>query len=430
MDNNKKSLTNINASLYTNPLYGSTYAQYNKNLLQTEINTEWQYATDLFSIEEELVKGSNIFSQTEVRINHILSDKNTGEKLGDDWRSIIFKNVDHVYGMGHKYRFNDNYWLTIQSDFYKFVTASAGIRRCNNILRWIDEDGNKIQEPCIINYNLKNTRNQDNPNIITPRGDIEVIVQYNDRTKLIYENQRFLFGDPRKAYKIRGGGINNFLNQITFDDSTTPLIYIYMDSTQINTETDDLINGYANINLINYSVQINEDSFSQAIGYSDTLTCTKTLNGLPNNFNVIWSSSDESLATIDNLGNFILLDIGDVIFYCTMEDNNLINDNIQIHIDSVIVGNTQIVIDNQIFELKQETSESYSVFLYVDGIKQLDPFIVTASGVPVVCYTLEIIDSNNFKITNNQMSNCIPLKINVTSGINSRDIYIDLKGIW
>jgi len=427
---NKKSLTNINASLSTNPTYNSTYGEYNKNLLQKEIDAEWKYATDIFTIEEELTRGSNVFSETEVRINHILSEKNMGKNLGDDWRSVIFQNVDHVYGMGHKYRFNDNYWITIQTDFYKFLTASAAIRRCNNVLRWIDENGNKIEEPCIINYDLKMTKNDDHDSIITPKGNIEVIIQYNDRTKLIKANQRFLFGDPRKCYRVRGDGVNNFLNKETYNDSSAPLIYLYMDTHNINLATDDLVNGYADVNSFNYSVQINQSSFSQIIGNSGTLTCTKLLNGSLDDFSVMWSSDNSSIATIDNLGNYSLLSTGDVILKCSMTDNNSVSSEISIHVDNIVTNVTEIVLDNQTFNIYQGSSEIYGVYLYIDGIMQSNVVNISASNVPSEHYLLEIIDSNHFKITNKQMCKYPALTVNLNSGVYSKTILINLKGVW
>lgn len=213
--------------------------------LQAVIDVQFDNASNIYTIQEETTFGEMDWQDVDVRITHVLSDKNTGEKLNDDFRNIIFKDITHTYGIGYRYKFDDNIWITTQSDLYKYVTASATVRRCNNVLRWIGDDGSTITEPCIIDYKISDDRNQFDSSIVTAQGNIDIICQYNDFTKTIKPNQRFLFGSRRFAYKVRGDGINNFLNQNTYDDESTPLIKISLDVSQINPETDDLTNGIA-----------------------------------------------------------------------------------------------------------------------------------------------------------------------------------------
>lgn len=412
---------------------GSTPTDYYKNNLQQLINERFNIASDVYTIQEEQHIGDLDWQDIIVRLCHVLSDKQTGEKLGDDFKEIIFKDINHAYGVGKRYSFDNNVWITMNSDLYHYVTASCIIRRCNNVLRWIDEFGNHIEEPCIIEYQLRLTGNDFNSNIITPNGMLEVICQYNDKTKKIIPNQRFLFGSPRVAYKVRGNGINNFLNQNTYDDSSSPLIKLYMDVNQINNATDNITDGYADAYQNNYTISIDQGlTLEQNVGYISTLNGTLKLNGVVvTGLPLVWSSSDPSIVSISpQNGNFMLNQTGSAVVTVALENNPSVNCSINITVDAVIVDNYEVRIDN-VTEILQGQSNSYKCYLYKNNVVQLDTFTFNISGsVPTSKYKFTIIDGNDFKVDNLQMYSASPLIINCVSGIYSGSISIMLKGAW
>jgi hypothetical protein len=401
-----------------------------KDDLQALINDQFENGSDFYTIGEELTFGTINFTNTDVRITHVIN-RNTGEKLGDDFREIIFKDITHVKGMGFRYYFDDNYWITVNTDNYKFVTASSIIRRCNNVLRWIDRYGNKIQEPCIIEYAIKESANDFNSNIIIPQGQIAITTQYNNRTTTIIPNQRFLIGNPRVAYKVRGDGINNFLNQSTYDDNSVPLIKIYLDFDPKNEAMDDIINGYANAYDLNYSLSINQSNIEQSIGFTSQLTYTLTLNGDINTNAIEWISSNPSICTVNSNGNIELLSLGNATITCRMVNNNLISDSINISVVSVPVINKQNKIIPEIYSILQNESQTYIIYQYENGLPNGSEFSFAFSGASVNNYTAQIINGNQINITNKNydVNKLTIIATNLVDG-SVLNWQVQLKGLW
>jgi len=421
-----KRLRNIAAAMTSDQETFQTYADSQRSLYQTEITTNFEYATDVYTVQEELSRGSMLFTDTRVRIVHII-DANTGQKLGDDFKEIIFPDMIHPKGMGMRYLFDSNYWVTINTDYYHFVTASTVIRRCNNTLNWILSNGKVHQEVCVIEYADKNDTFEYRPSINIPRGDINVIAQYNQYTKMIKVDDRFLFNG--QAFRCRF--VNNYLHNNTFDNDSTPLIYLTMIKDNISAE-DDVLNNIANTNKYLYTLKINEEPFEQSIGYSGQLTATVKLNDNVITKPLIWSSSDINIATIDNNGNFILLSNGVVSFSCSIQDNLSINDFVNITVDVLPIVEKQVIITPNQLQIIQEKYVDYTVYKYDNDVQMPDTFTITATGVPSEYFILNILSGNSFRIINVKMYVDSVLNIKCVSNIDSSeaDINISLRGLW
>jgi hypothetical protein len=222
------------------PATPTTQQQYWKDGLQDMINRQFYDASDVYTIGEELTKGTLVFTDTDVRLNHII-EANTGEKWGDDFRNIVFKDLTHPKGMGFRYSFDDNVWICVNTDNYKFVTASAIIRRCNNTLNFNYEGSTPVEEPCVVDYKYSGIDINFNTNLNLSDGDIFVIAQYNDITKDIEINKRFMFGG--QTFKVKA--IDNFLRMKTADENSIPLISMFMRLDQVNIGLDDIENNIA-----------------------------------------------------------------------------------------------------------------------------------------------------------------------------------------
>lgn len=212
------------------------------------LNWQWDNASDLFWISEESSFASGSYINVQTRINRGINSY-TGTKLGDDWKLLLFKDRNHNVDIGLKYQFSDSFWLTINTERLKNLACSVLVRRCNNVLRWMSTSGSEIySEPCAIEYDISGVNNDvSSDNIVTPNGMIKVYVQQNSKTNTITENMRFLFGNPTNwvAYRVTGGGLRNFLNSKTYDNSSSQLMVLRMETSYTNDVTDDLVNGIA-----------------------------------------------------------------------------------------------------------------------------------------------------------------------------------------
>jgi hypothetical protein len=229
------------------PVYFKSKSQTWIDGFQGLLNDQFDNSSTYYWIQEETTLGSGSLANVEVRVNRAINST-TGEKLGDDYKLILFKDLSHATGIGYKYYFDNNYWLTLSSENIKNLAASCMVKRANSTLRWMHTDGTYYSEPCAIEYKIARPRDEIGvTDPVTPAGYIEVYCQFNDRTKLIKENQRFLFGSVsnRRPFKVFGDGVRSFLNQQTSDDESAQLLMFTMGGDYVDANTDNITLGVA-----------------------------------------------------------------------------------------------------------------------------------------------------------------------------------------
>lgn len=214
---------------------------------QSLLNDQFFIATDVFVVSEENPFASGSYVDLNVRINSAI-DNQTGIKLGDDFKNFLFQDPNHPVDMGIKFIFDENFWVAVNTEKTKNLAASCMVRRANNVLRWMSLSGEYLSEPCVLDYPIGRPIDKiRNVDPVTPGGLVTVYAQLNDRTRTIQSNQRFLFGNSSNwvAYKITGGGINNFHNLHTTDNTSAQLLTLYLETHYVNKDTDDVILGIA-----------------------------------------------------------------------------------------------------------------------------------------------------------------------------------------
>ena len=229
------------------PMIGKSQKDKYVDLFQETLNLQFTNASDVWTIQEELPYAGDVWYESEVRvITHVINNE-TGDKLGDDYRKIMFKDIDHATGPGYMYYFDENYWVVINADIHKNLAASCVVKRCNNVLRWTDPDGGYFEVPCSIDYLIKENRDFATAGtaLVAPAAQLEVLCQWNTKSNRVRPNQRFLFGNANNwnAFRVLGGGVNNYNNMQTEDNLSAGLLRLSMMANYVNPDTDDLTNG-------------------------------------------------------------------------------------------------------------------------------------------------------------------------------------------
>lgn len=204
---------------------------YYREQTQMLINDRWDNTTTLQNIEEEFPFGSFLFRNVEVRMTHAL-DKSTNKKQGDDFRELIFQDIDYNAKLGNYYRFNNAYWLTINLDELNRTSKNIIVHRCNNYLKWKDSSGVLYSYPCFLAYDVTAASPRVDNNVITPNNRIIVTVQANEDTLGLKVNHRFIFGD--RPFKIIG--YNNYM--IDTIDGKQSIMYIQTQLDEISPYDD------------------------------------------------------------------------------------------------------------------------------------------------------------------------------------------------
>jgi hypothetical protein len=215
---------------------------------QSVINEQFELSPTVFTIQEEVDLGSGVLTDVRARVNRAISAY-TGKNIGNDFKNLLFKDINHPLQMGQKFYFDNNFWIVYNIESIKNLAASCIVRRCNSQLRWLDINGIRQSEPCAFEYDLSRTNdkiNLDNP--VLPEGNISIYCQLNEKTKYIKANQRFIFGrvENRIGFRIIGNGVRSFLNNESMDDTTSTLLQLIVMAYQVNPDVDDIVEGYAN----------------------------------------------------------------------------------------------------------------------------------------------------------------------------------------
>lgn len=394
--------------------------------MQATINDQWVNSTqttggqnNLYATQQNAI-GSVEYSSVEVSID-MQMDLTTGQKISDDYKVFTHKLLSDTTMRGLMYQFEDNYWISVDVDEIASPIKSVGVRRCNQIAKWIDPLTGVLKEwYCIIDYDVSSPQPKYDKDIVTANGHITMIIQGNSDTLSLTRNQRFLFNGD--AYKLTG--YNNMLQNGIVDNNTTLLYYdLYLDTIQPD---DDLINNVANATQYNYTMKVLQDVNEQISGFSGQLTAQISLNGQIVNRIVAWSSN--SNGTIDQNGNYILIGAvgSQAVFTCTFGS---LTQNISINIVNAITDQYDIVISPLISELYQGDSQIMSVYLYKNGVVQSEDVFATLSGADsTACYTWSQ-NGHLFTLSNNLRS-ILPLNIKFDSGAVSESISINLLSLF
>lgn len=406
------------------------------NDFRANLAAEFENASDVWDIEEEPILGSGIYQPVKVRITHVI-DSDTGEKRGDDFKKILFGyggDLDHPSQPGRQYRFNDNVWLTYNTEAIKSLTADALVTRCNNTFRWIDDDGSLNEVPCAITDIIKQTRDYSTAgsSLVIPAGFFEILCQFNEKSNKIKANQRFLFGnkDHWFCFRVHGAGVQNYRNLKTFDNMSPGIIRIIVGANFINEQTDDLVRGIADFNKSVYSLSINNQNVIGNIGRKIQMTSTLLFNGSTTTKSLTWSSDNENVAKINpDTGLLTMINIGGCEIMVSLTDNPAVFDTVMVTCSGSPVSDYEVVITpNQNYILQGDTIV-FDVRLWLNGVVQSDNFVFTldSNTVPTANYVYAVIDGHSFSIKNIKKFLTDSLNVNCVSGSNSKSIDIMLK---
>lgn len=394
-----------------------------RNDIQASIDWGWDNTSAKYTVQEENTIGGTTYTDIDVWIDYVVADGSSPFKNGDDFRRFIFQDITHEVIRGQYYKFDDNYWIGYFTDEYSGLVKSINVRRCNNFLRWVDPDIGAIKSvPCVIDYDIGSSRPKQDKDIIVADNSMVIIVQGNEDTKKLKQNQRFLFNG--RPFKL--AGFNNALLNGVVDNSTNLFYYdLYLDVIQ---PTDDVQNNIANRYEYNYTVDIIQDVMEQVNGFSGKLNTTVTFNNEVVDRDITWVGNQ--FVTVDNNGNYTLNgavgDVATIRAYIT--GNPDIYDEISIGIVNAVVDSYEIVAEPLYAELKQGQTVTFNVKLYKNGVAQADVVNATLSGAPSTAYTFSMV--NNVCTLKCNGISTTPLSITFTSGQHNKTISIKLKSAF
>lgn len=279
-----------------------------REAMQEAINDTWEDSSTLETIMGQTQVGLSTYAEENVYLNSVINPS-TGENFGDEYRKVFYKTYTDANTnkwLGKMYQFHGKYWLTTNTNTAIGAVTSAVLRKCNNVLKWYDRDGVLKEWQCVFSRNLNRTMYEyGREGVPQSEGMTHVLVQYNDDTKKIFTNQRFILDGH--AFQVQ---------QIDNHYSET-LMTIYIFETQIQ-NGDDLENGIAYnqeaSEPVGTEIKITPEATKILLGETIDFSVYSYINGVAqaDTFTITASGVDENLYTLTVVdGNhFALLSLG------------------------------------------------------------------------------------------------------------------------
>jgi Bacterial Ig-like domain (group 2). len=294
---------------------------------------------------------------------------------------------------------NKKYYLLLKTEHLRGGFDHSIMLKCHGILRWINQYGEIKEIPFTYRSDTVSTYGIENGKFINISNERRnILIPLNEETSQFKKEKRFIFDG--RAWKI----ITK--DSIEFDN----IIHLILEEDQINTATDnvdleiaDYFNGYSNykIEILNGSIiDVNVNDILQ-------LNVVVKKNNEIVNEKLIFSSSNEEIATVSDDGLVTFISEGEVVITVALENNNSIMSTITINIQELTIDNYSIFIEGS-NEIKYGQSKQYYATVFnngvvVDGEVSFQLFADDMSTSTQLATIIE--QNNNFCVVKNNNSN-------------------------
>lgn len=311
----------------------STPSDIYKDEFQELVNAEYENTT---TIKEVLHNDNPITVRVVGKFN-----TETLSKRNDNYQKIIFRTPDYEVKVGDIFEFDGAKWICTDVT-YTTVSKSCTVTKSYYDLN-VYKNGILYKVPCIVEdiTKLYSMGTDETKYIIQPSTDIVVRVPNNEVTTLIKRDE---------VYQI---GLSNY-KVVDISDIINPgLLILKLEWTAEEQH------------LPNYSINIlNGDNIQVNVSDSLQMQC-EVLDGdivLSPTPPLIYTSSDESIATIDSDGVVSILSTGIVTFTVSLESDTNIKDTITVEFVDVPQHNYAVSISGSTSIIKGKTATYTAVF--------------------------------------------------------------------
>lgn len=331
--------------------------EYYREMQQSFYDSQWDNSSAVKEIEEQDFIGSKTFHKIEAWINKVVGITTTFAKNGEDYRQLIFKNIDKKNIRGIYYKFYDNVWIADFQNPSEGLVSDTTVRRCNNALRMIDPDNGSIFSiPCVIDYDMTSPSQQTSSYIITPNNHAIVYVQANEDTLRLFKlNTRFMLnGRPFKLLAYQ----NALYQDLNMPEPTVLYLDLYLDEihAQDNIEKQLAYNGDWNYQLVTSYETLNVLENEEGKIDISVLLNGSSIEGK----NIKYKSLNPNIVQIDKDGNYNAVGkIGEATtIIAWLDGNKEVNIQVQFNIQESIQNDPIVIIEPYYEKIRQyETIE-------------------------------------------------------------------------
>lgn len=299
--------TLINPAANTPQQYEQRRRQYFGSETSLFVEKYAKYASDFV---KALAQGLNkddptLWETVYLRFSDIGRATATTTKLSDDYKRILIANrkADYIRP-GTKFVTMGSTWLAINPNNMSGVGAGGIVQRCNAVWNHLDWYGNVVSEPIAVDRYLSRANNTDTQEAMNlTKGYFDVKAQKNKETAQLGENSRMILG--RNCYRITG--FSDFTQEFTGDYESVRMLEFSIHYEEPNYTIDDMENHVAGGKEFSWNVRIagrpNMTAGETALFTASSQRKNQTVESSENHpISYLWSSSDETVATVDENG--------------------------------------------------------------------------------------------------------------------------------
>lgn len=231
-------------------------------------------------------------------------------------------------------------WLVTNPANVSGAVGSGIMRRCNATWNHRDWYGNLKKEPMVVEKAAMNaTANDFQETVLLMQGYFNIIMQYNEETAELDVNSRLMLG--RSVYQITGYA--EISEEFTGDEESVHLLYFTARIKEPDKEKDDMVNRVANAYPFQWTVEVTGRP-AMSGGAAALFTARSTRNGAAADgdedhpVHYLWESSDESVCTVDSLGNVTAVGAGNCAIKAVVAENRTLYGEMTVTVEENFTG--------------------------------------------------------------------------------------------
>lgn len=282
-------------------------------------------ASNCFEAECQGLNGNNFAEYRKVLLRSApVTVAGTGELMPDDWQRItIIKPAKvTVIPPGAYLRYGGNTWIVYKGKNMGSVLGNAIVRRCNSVINTLDWYGNIVSVPMsFAKMGTQGNASHASENSIVAKNYMDCVCQLNEISSTFRENTRIILG--KAAYGMRG--LNDFTRSFTDEQDSVHLLTFTIERSE-PLEQDSLEKQCADYHSFSWEIMLMA-SRNMKTGGTQQIQVSSLRMGLPvesseeHPISYLFSSSDESVAAVDESGTVTALKPGNAEITVTLAQN-------------------------------------------------------------------------------------------------------------
>lgn len=348
----------------------------------------------------------------------------------DDYKIILVanKNISYI-PLGCKIVAMGSTWLSINPANISSSDGIGIVQRCNAVWNYLDWYGNVCSEPICIEKLLAASNDSDaqKAEVIT-KGYFNLKCQYNKATAQLNTNSRMILGSA--SYRITG--YSDFFQEFTGDYNSIRLMAFTIRYEEPSKEIDDMKRHVAGGKLFSWNIEI---TGQPAMKVSETAVFSatsfrngETVESAPDYpVTYLWSSSNESVATVDDQGTVQALSEGNCAITATLAQNNQYLSSFAITVAGDASEPRVSFLNTVPKSVKAYRSITLSAAYFEQGSETGLPISWSFSGADSTSYS--VITKDNQATISAWKGSVTPLTVTAFYGNSSVNAVIRLEGI-